>query len=405
MTTHAPHEDILCHYAEASALLASTRDIIDERPDGEAVPSWVTRREWREFLASLTDDEVDHAEREGLAAALPSMPRAPASLASLGHHVAAVTAVPIASRAAARGVESRRASPRKREQVAAFAAIAREVSAGLRRVVDVGSGHGHLTRHLAAELSMPAEGWERDAARVAVASSLVDDGSARFVVGDARDALATITRDDLVVGLHACGALGDHAVRAASDVGASVVLVGCCLQKREGARAPLTAVAGVDASALTIGRPVLGLGNACDGDEGVEDDRATRVAARVHRVALRAMLAEANALTAPGEEMRGINRRRATGDFASLAALAFSSRGMEVPTRESTERALRRALLGYERTRRWTLPRMMLARLVEVWVALDRASLLASRGYEARVCAAFESRVSPRNLAVIGAPR
>ncbi len=44
---------------------------------------------------------------------------------------------------------------------------------------------------------------------------------------DARDASTALGSSDLVVGLHACGELGDHAVRAASEAGASIAIVAC----------------------------------------------------------------------------------------------------------------------------------------------------------------------------------
>jgi SAM-dependent methyltransferase len=398
--------EVTRRFDEASALLASVRDIVDERPDDVSIPSWVTRRGWEPFLATLTDEAVARAEREGLAAVLPSLSGAPETLVAIGRAVEAVTALPPASFVFDGGVDARRASPRKQRQVAAFASLARDAAAGHQRVIDVGSGHGHLTRHLASALALPAEGWERDAARVAVASSLSVDGRARFVAADARDAVAQLTRDDLVVGLHACGALGDLAVQAASAVGASVVIVGCCVQKRDGDRAPLAEADGVDRASLTIRRAVLGLGNARDGDDGVEDDLATRTASRVHRVALRELLVTAGSPLVPGEEMRGVNRRRATGDFGDFVARTFEERGLASPSARDVGAALARALAAYERTRRWALPRWMLARLLEVWIALDRAALLAQRGYDARVTLAFDARESPRNIAVVGvAPR
>jgi hypothetical protein len=51
--------------------------------------------------------------------------------------------------------------------------------------------------------------------------------------------------------------------------------------------------------------------------------------------------------------------------------------------------------------RRWELPRTMLARLIEVWVALDRAMLLVRSGRRVDVSMAFDAQVSPRNVAVI----
>nr|MBK7067053.1 methyltransferase [Deltaproteobacteria bacterium] len=107
--------------------------------------------------------------------------------------------------ASAEAVDGRRASPRKRVQVAAFAAMVGRVGAKGSRVVDVGSGHGHLTRHLVSALGVDAEGWERDPDRVAVASSLAGEGGARFVAMDARTLRRRCAATDLVVGLHACG--------------------------------------------------------------------------------------------------------------------------------------------------------------------------------------------------------
>ncbi len=389
-------------HGRASALLASTRDVIDLRPDGPDAPAWCAVRGWRAFLDGLPDGDVERAERHGLAAALEGLPGAPADLLALAREVAAVTALPTLGVAAGTAVDRRRASPRKQAQVAAFRALASRIAGGRERVVDIGSGHGHLTRHLAGALDLRAEGWERDPRRVAVATALARDDRARFVVAEANALRGTLRASDLVVGLHACGALGDLAVTAAAEAGAAVALVGCCLQKREGARAPLATPDGIAPAALTIERTVLGLGNARDGDEGVEDDFATRTRSRVQRRALARLFREAGSELPSGEEMRGVNRRRATGDFAAFAAAAFATHGVATPPQGARD-ALTVAWSDYDRERRWALPRAMLARSVEVWVALDRAEHLRRRGYDASVVLAFEASVSPRNVAVLGA--
>jgi SAM-dependent methyltransferase len=390
------------HFREASRLLASVRDIVDERPLGAAPPAWCERRGWTGFLLAMPDDAVTAASRDGLAAHVEALHGAPGDLVALAREVSRWSSLPALPQASSEAVDPRRASPRKRAQVASFAALVERVGPTASRVVDVGSGHGHLTRHLARALGVEAEGWERDPDRVAVASSLSGEGGARFVAMDARDPAAALRPTDLVVGLHACGALGDHAVRAAGTVGAAVAIVGCCLQKREGDREALVVPEGMRAEALTIGRSVLGLGNARDGEEGVEEGLAVRAASRVHRMALRAALLAAGQRVERGEEMRGVNRRRATGEFAELAERAFAARGLAAPSGEAIEAAVRGASAEYERARRWELPRAMLARLVEVWVALDRAAWLRSMGYETEVLTAFEASVSPRNVAVLG---
>jgi len=390
------------HFLEASRLLASVRDIVDERPEGATPPSWCEARGWTAFLQAMPDDAVAAASRDGLAAHLHALPGAPSDLVALALAVTRRTALPSMPAASTEAVDGRRASPRKRAQVAAFAAMVERVGAKGSRVVDVGSGHGHLTRHLASALGVEAEGWERDPDRVAVASSLAGEGGARFVAMDARDPSATLRPTDLLVGLHACGALGDHAVRAAGAAGASVALIGCCLQKREGDREALVVPPGMSARELAIGRGVLGLGNARDGEEGVEESFEVRAASRVNRMALRTTLLATGQPVGPGEEMRGVNRRQATGSLAALVERAFAARGLSPPPEETVEAAARSAAEEYERARRWALPRAMLARLVEVWVALDRAAWLRSLGYEAEVLAAFEASVSPRNVAVLG---
>lgn len=390
-------------HLRASALLASTRDVIDLRPDGPDAPAWCEARGWRAFLGGLPDGDVERAERQGLAAVLEGLPGAPADLAALAREATAVTALPSLEGVGGTAVDRRRASPRKQAQVAAFEALATRVAGGRARVVDVGSGHGHLTRHLAGALDLRAEGWERDPRRVAVATSLARDDRARFVVAEASSLRGSLRASDLVVGLHACGALGDLAVQAAAEAGAAVALIGCCLQKREGARPPLATPEGVAPEALTIGRTVLGLGNARDGDEGVEDDLATRTRSRVQRRALARLFREAGSGLPAGEEMRGVNRRRATGDFDAFVALAFAAHRVAAPPPQAVRAALTVAWSDYSRERRWALPRAMLARPVEVWVALDRAEHLRRRGYDASVALAFDAAVSPRNVAVLGA--
>jgi hypothetical protein len=103
--------------------------------------------------------------------------------------------------------------------------------------------------------------------------------------------------------------------------------------------------------------------------------------------------------------MRGINRRRAEGDFPSLVAAAFAQRGLEMPSPGDVVRAEADAHDEHRRIRRWELPRTLLARLLEVWIALDRATYLLRLGYRVRVAELFANEVSPRNLLVLGTPR
>ncbi len=130
-------------------------------------------------------------------------------------------------------------SARKRLQLPALLGAVGAMGERAARIVDVGAGSGHFTR-LAAELfAREAVGLERDPGRVAGAAARALGSGARFVTVDAcREPLA-LAPDDLAVGLHACGELGDRLVLAAAAAGCDVALVSCCLQKIEGpARSP-----------------------------------------------------------------------------------------------------------------------------------------------------------------------
>lgn len=402
--------DVETRFEDASECLAAVSDIVRERATEVEPPSWCVRRGWTDALAVLSDDEVDAIERDGLASYLgagPSCwPEAPAELRALATSVRSLTSLHrvVAESSAKHAVDTRRASPRKRVQVAAFAAAASRAALGAERIVDLGSGHGHLTRHLALELGVPAEGWERDEARVQVARALAgaDASAARFVVTDASLTSSSLGPRDLVVGLHACGALGDHAIRSAGEARASVALVGCCPQKCTGPRMALSTSERIGGERLVLPHEALGLANVRDGEARVESDRTSGVRSRAKRLALRRLLRARSSTLGPGEEMKGVNRRRAEGDFPSLVSAAFASRGLERPIAREIELALARAHDDYRALRRWELPRTMLARLLEVWIALDRATHLVRLGYRVRVAELFASEVSPRNVLVLG---
>jgi SAM-dependent methyltransferase len=292
----------------------------------------------------------------------------------------------------------RGASPRKRAQIAAFVralTAAREP----RRIVDVGAGHGHLTRALARALEVPALGIERDETLTARARDLAPDG-ARFVVADAQRELR-FQPGDLAVGLHACGSLGDALVVAAARDGADVLLVSCCAQKIEAdARPPLSKLGA--SLGVTMRRDVLGLANLTSRPTGVETSMRTIVQSRETRFALSLLLRGRGCALQPGEEARGINRRQLTRGLGHAAARALSHRGLPPASRAELEEVAERARTEYGLIRRLSLPRAMLGRPIELAVALDRAQHLCEAGHAARVGPLFSIQDSPRNLAVMG---
>jgi protein-L-isoaspartate O-methyltransferase len=385
-------------FGRVARLVAGARDLLDARPRDGTPPAPIVERGWSSFLASLSDGALDALESRGLAAEWPE--GAPESLRALIAEARRATEMP---RLYPGAVEPRRLrsreSARKQRQVDAFTAMVGPLAARSRRVVDVGAGHGHLTRAVAERLSVPVLGLERDRDLAARARTLGDEGTTFAVTDVLRDGLP-LCADDCVIGLHACGELGDEMVVQAAAHGAAIALVGCCLQKRRQEVRRMLSVDDSTGEALDLPKAVLGLSNLTARDEGVEATRAENLAARARRLALRKLLEEHVAPLRPGAEIDGLNRRVAQRDLTTLVTRAFSRRGLPIPSTTAIGRAAAWAEVHHARMRRFALPRSMLARALEVLVLLDRARHLERRGYRVTVGELFPETISTRNLAL-----
>ncbi len=397
----------------AASLVASHRDVLEGRPgtgDGEP-PGALVVRGWAAFLLSLDDAELDAIEARGHDAPWPE--RAPAELRAMLEAVREVCALPAlegpggAPRPARRGE-----TPRKRDQVEAFGRLVTPLAGRSTRVVDVGAGHGHLTRDIAERVSLPVVGLERDVAlagRARTISSASPMTAPAFAVRDVlRDGLA-LSPGDCVTGLHACGELGDVMVTSVARCpGASLALVGCCLQKRrQASRRPLSPAPHLTdalSDALELPRSVLGLSNLSAGDDGVEATRADNLAARERRLALNRLLSAGGESLRFGAEIEGMNRRTAHRGLPLLAQRAFALRGRPAPSRAAIDEAAGWARAEHRRARRLSVPRALLARALEVYVLLDRALYLEDHGLAVTIGTLFPASVSPRNLALVAWP-
>ena len=384
-------------------VLTPVLDIVEAPVESAEPPWWCERRGWAEFLLGLSDSELEACEQLGTATGLAELTHAPAELVELGLAVQRVTrlpqlAAPRASlpRAALRGVGAR-----KREQLDALLGALAPLVESAERIVDVGAGSGHFSR-LAAEL-FERETWalDRDAERLRrglerseTRRRSLGELDVRFVqLNVGADSLELGARD-LAVGLHACGELGDRLVQAASTVGCDLVLVSCCLQKTSATRrVPLSGAAG----GMELQRNMLGLTNLTSRTQGVEATLAANLAARETRLGLRYLLRARGFSVAAGEEMRGINRRRAQAGLGELAQHALARRGQPAPTPAELRTHAEQARRDYANMRRLALPRNMLARLVELAIVLDRAALLEERGCYVRLGQFVDQQVTPRN--------
>ncbi len=393
--------------ARALELVVPALDITLGRASSKEPPGWCEARGYTSFLASLSDDEVARCEASGLASRLPMLPNAPPSLVALGRAALGVSALPgrLEGTSGTRLDRPRLVSDRKKRQLEALLDAVGPMAQRARRIVDVGAGRGHFTRLAASMFDREALGIEREPARVEAAALLGQGTRARFEVLDACRDPIVFSPEDLAVGLHACGGLGDRLLLEAARAPCDVVLVSCCLQKIDGpAREPLSAAA--KAAGFVLPKEALGLSNLTTRLVGVEASLSEMLDARRHRHALGRLLRARGVSAQPGEEMRGINRRRAREGLGELAARALLLRGLPPATEAEIREHEAEAAIEFGLIRRWTLPRAMLSRPLEVAVVLDRAAALLERGYAARVAEVFEADATPRNLGIFGeAPR
>lgn len=382
-------------WTAAAELIAHARDVLDARPAGGAPPAALDARGWTSFLLGLSDEELDQLEIEGLAAEWPS--GAPPSLRELVRSAGDVCAVPTLSSCAPERALRKLETRRKSAQIEAFAPLLLPLAASAGRIVDVGSGHGHLTRAIAERIARPVVGLERDPRLASRARTL--GGRASFAELDVLEGGLPIDSGDCVIGLHACGELGDAIVVEAARHRASVAFVGCCLQKRRGeTRAPLCG------AEPTLPTRLLGLSNLTAREEGVEATRTENLHARERRLALHRLLSARLGPLRFGAEIDGLNRRTAHEPLETLVSRAFARRGLALPTADELEVTAQWARETHARVRRLSLPRNLLARVLEVFVLVDRARHLEQRGYAVEIGTVFPADASARNLGLFGTP-
>jgi hypothetical protein len=389
--------------ASVLLVLEPVLDIVDTPVEAPASPAWCHERGWFDFLVTLGDEDLAASERGGFAALLAKRADAPADLRELAASVERCTRLPtlgtselVLPAAALRGVAAR-----KRGQLAALLGALSPLAGSAARIVDVGAGRGHFAR-LASELfQRQTLALDRDAAllrsgdqRSHERARSVGALGVRFVETNVGQQRLELQDGDLAVGLHACGELGDRLVVAAVAARCDVALVSCCLQKTSAARRePLSRAA----RGFEIRRGALGLTNLTPREDGVEASLAENLRAREARLALRYLLRARGLVIGAGEEMRGVNRRRAQTGFSDLASHALALRQLPSPTAIELRVFADAARRDYAVMRRLSLPRSLLARLIELAVVRDRATALEECGHTVAVAQLFEQQLTPRN--------
>lgn len=390
-------------FAECVAFLGAFSQVAQGRVTAADPPVWCEARGWTSYLRGLTAQEVELAEVDA-GAWFRHDARAPESLRFFAESADTLTRLP---RSGAVPSTSFRPTPlvkeRKSQQIDALIAALRPLAEKSERVVDIGTGKGHLSRLASESWLCAALGLDRNERLLSSATALIRGEPAEYQKLDALAEALPLRASDLVLGLHACGEVTDIALASALGVGARMAFVSCCLQKQ---RAPERLASSSFGRSLgfSLSREVLGLSNLMGRARGIEVPQSVSIEAHQARHALRLLLELRGVSTEPGEEMRGVNRRRARKGLDTLAFEACQARGLLVPSPIELEHCKLVGETQFSAMRRWSLPRALLPRVIECAVAFDRAALLQERGHVASVTEAFPAAVSPRNILLVGVP-
>lgn len=355
------------------------------------------------WLRARTRDEVEALERD------PFAVEAPGCFTMLHLESSALSAVgPLATadRPLAPMGEGCAIPGRKATQIAAFAGVVSAMGLGSARLVDWCAGKAHLGRVLANRSGAELVAVERDAALVAAGAAMRGGDRVRFVPADVlNDPLDDLLqRGDLLVALHACGALTDRALAlaVAAEV-AGLAVAPCCFHRV----APAEKAAGADFRALSRAGRNSGLrldmlalrlpGKVEARASQAERDLRRRSAA--WRLAVDTLLREAT-----GEDryhpVCALPVAALRGDFETYARAAAASVGHTLPAFDPA----RAEAAGWARAhlvRALGLAAQPFRDPLALWWVADRALFVAESGRPVKLGSLCEPTLTPRNLAIV----
>ena len=209
-----------------------------------------------------------------------------------------------------------------------------------------------------------------------------------------------VPHDGVLVGLHACGALGDAAIAATlgSDARA-MALIPCCYHYQPGHTRLVARSNAGRAAPLDVVPQQLRFATA---EEVAAPGRRRRGREReeAFRLALDELLREAR-----GEDTYQhappVPRSWLTMPFSGWARRVAAEHQLELPARWDADRHEAR---GWERARlarALGLARTPFRRALELWYVLDRALWLADAGWRVHLRTACDRRMTPRNLIIV----
>lgn len=296
------------------------------------------------------------------------------------------------------------------------------------RVVDIGSGQGYLSLTLAAVCGvkvLAVDGSEKQiqgSILAAQQAGLIENDHithlTRFVTGsdELRTEIALWAQGErcLLTGLHACGSLSEHMIRLSTTVPCitHLAVVGCCynhinpvsLKNPNGF--PISSYMRTNKLNLSTSALITG----CQAPTNWTHNPDS-IFARKHwyRAVLEKLLHDKK-LVQEGSQRPVWGIRN--GDLKSFTA--YTSRALSSLKLEIGEDVTKQEIVEYEERYKhrmaetailWTLS-VLLCRVVESVIALDRISFLREAGMEeVDVLPIFEYRESPRNLMIVASKK
>lgn len=272
-------------------------------------------------------------------------------------------------------------------------------------IADWCAGKAHVGRTLAKALGRRLWALDHDAALARDAAGLAEaDGvHLRF---ERCDLLAGPPRSsprplEWVVGLHACGGLGNRLLDfAIAEEAPAVALAPCCLHRHHGAPGWPTRSETARATGLTLDHAALRLATA--------DEVVARPTLRLRR---RRDEGFRQAVDLRLRELTGEDRHHPLGtlpaawfdsEFKDFALRVGDRLGRDLGPPAALASALREGTRRATRARALGAVRAVFRRPIELFAALDRALWLAEHGRRVRLAPFCSPRVTPRNLLITG---
>ena len=356
------------------------------------------------WVESLSEGEIDRFEAE--ISDVRTAPGAPEALLGWLDEVEALSALPAWPREPlARPLDTLCIAARKGEQIRCFVEAVLPHLPSRGPLVDWCAGKGHLARSLVSASGRSALALELDGALVqsgaALAAKLRVPGL-QFVNADATtpaatDALAAATG---AVALHACGHLGDHLMRGASERGLGFLAVApCCYWRLGGAEVyrPRSTAGRETDLRLDLSRLRLACHEERTGSARQFAERRRRMAWRLGLDLLNRAVTGCTVYTPPPVGFRDLLNL----PFREFCEGVSARLGVALPPRWDPAEAEAAGWAEVRRVRAAGLVRAPFRRPLELWLALDRAVALVEAGYDVCLGTFCPEVLTPRNLLIV----